>query len=156
VSFKEFNIAKSLASVITSLQPLADKKQLLLSLDISPDINGVESDRRRVEQIFLNLINNAIKFTEHGSVSVAARIAGDFILTTITDTGIGIHEDNLEHIFEPFRQVDSGLSRLHEGTGLGLSICKALLTKLNGTINIQSALGAGTTVIVKIPIKHGA
>lgn len=155
VTFKEFDFAKSIEMVVTTLRPLAEKKQLELKLLMPPVSLPLESDKRRVEQVFLNLINNAIKFTDHGCVAVTVEIDGNTLRTKIVDTGIGIHKDNLEHIFEPFKQVDSGLSRVHEGTGLGLSICRALLQKLNGNITIESTLGYGTSVFVSIPIKSG-
>jgi signal transduction histidine kinase len=98
-----------------------------------------------VEQVLLNLLSNAVKFTEQGSVSVSCVAAAGNYMITVTDTGIGIGEDQLERLFKPFYQIDTGLSRKYEGTGLGLSICKKLVELMGGTIGVKSSPGKGST-----------
>jgi len=152
VSLKPFNFSKSINKVISIVQPLANKKELKLRSNISPDINNIISDERRVEQVFLNILNNAIKFTERGFVEVNCETQNDQIITRITDTGIGIKKEDMEKLFKPFSQIDMGITRTRYGTGLGLSICKKLLEKLNGTISVESQFSVGSIFTVTLPI----
>lgn len=152
VTFDWFDFNKLLNKIISVVRPLAEKKEIELELKISPKIELVFSDVKRVEQIFLNLVNNAIKFTDSGLVEVDCEIKDDKIITRITDTGIGIKDEDLSKLFKPFSQIDTGTSRNHEGTGLGLSICKKLIDKLNGEISVQSKLGVGSIFTVILPI----
>jgi len=152
VSSKPFEFAKSINKVISIVQPMADKKGIDLRLYLSPLISTITSDQRRIEQIYLNLINNAIKFTEKGCVEINCHIQDDKIVTRIKDTGIGIAEEDLDKLFKPFSQVDTGLTRNHEGTGLGLSISKRLLEILGGSIAVESKIGEGSIFTVTLPI----
>lgn len=153
VVIRQFYMPTLMDEIVKELIPLADKKGLQLTLEMDPAIGNIDSDRRRVEQIFINLINNAIKFTDKGSISVKCELIDDYINTSIIDTGIGIKEENIPKIFEAFRQVDTGLARQAEGTGLGLSICKKLLPKLGGDICVKSEIGKGSVFTVKLPLK---
>ena len=115
-----------------------------MRLDVPGDLPEVTSDQRRVEQIVLNLLSNAIKFTDRGEVSVTARVIGDppaAVAIAVADTGIGISPEGLRQLFQPFRQLDAGLTRQHEGTGLGLAICRRLADLLGGTIAVDSTVG---------------
>jgi signal transduction histidine kinase len=110
-------------------------------------------DERKLKQILINLLSNAVKFTpEGGRVTLAVRIdeAGGF-LAEIADTGIGIAAEDMWKAMAPFRQVDSKISRSYEGTGLGLPLTKALVELHGGTLAIDSAVGKGTTVAVRLP-----
>lgn len=113
-------------------------------------------DARRVEQILFNLLGNAVKFTESGSVEVGVDTGGDVaqnpVIVKVRDTGIGIREEDLHNLFQPFRQIDSTLSRKHEGTGLGLVICKRLTQLMHGDIAVESQWGVGTTFTLKLPL----
>jgi signal transduction histidine kinase len=118
----------------------------------------VVSDARRFEQILLNLLSNAIKFTETGEVTVTADLVEHYksgsetaIRIRVADTGIGIAAENLDALFEPFRQIETGLSRSHEGTGLGLAISCRLAELMGGEIRVESGLGRGSTFTVLIP-----
>lgn len=155
VSFSPFDFSKSLNKVISIVQPLADKKGLELKSDISPVMPDIISDQRRIEQIFLNLVNNSIKFTDRGFVEVKSILENNSVVTKITDTGIGIAEEDMDKLFRPFSQVDTGLTRNHEGTGLGLSICKRLLDKLGGSISVESKVNYGSVFTVSLPLKGG-
>ena len=111
--------------------------------------------------MLLNLIGNAVKFTEQGSVSVETRLernGGNWqMVTDIVDSGIGIAADQLELIFQPFRQADSSYTRMHEGTGLGLSISERLAKMLGGTIAVESTIGQGSTFTLTFdlgPVDH--
>ncbi|MFA6542338.1 MAG: ATP-binding protein, partial [Bacteroidota bacterium] len=117
-----------------------------------PDIVlPINSDERRVAQILLNIINNAIKFTDKGFVRIAYETTEKTIVTKIIDTGIGIKKEDLRKLFKPFSQIDAGLTRNHEGTGLGLSICQKLVEKLGGTLSVESVPGTGSTFSVALP-----
>jgi len=113
----------------------------------------------------LNLFNNALKFTERGQVTLAIEIVDDdsargkddtrrLVRLRVTDTGIGIREEDLSKLFQPFRQIDSGLQRQHEGTGLGLAICRRLTELLGGTIRAESVWGEGSVFTVALPMKR--
>lgn len=97
-------------------------------------------------------MNNAIKFTEVGLISIKCFSSGNFVKIQITDSGIGIESEKIDQLFKPFIQIDTGLTRKHEGTGLGLSICKKLIELLNGQIEVESKFGVGSTFTVTLPI----
>jgi signal transduction histidine kinase len=130
---------------------MADKKGLALRVDLAPGVGVLASDPRRVEQILLNLLNNAIKFTEQGAVTLTADTGPGMLCLTVADTGIGIKPEQLCTLFQPFRQIDTGLSRQHEGTGLGLAICRRLAGLLGGEIHAASVWGSGSTFTFTLP-----
>ncbi|HEU5077846.1 MAG TPA: response regulator [Opitutaceae bacterium] len=148
-----------------TFRPMADQKHLGFHLSLAPECpETIETDQRRLEQIVKNLLSNAFKFTEHGSVDLKiapftpARAAGDknekeanYIALSVTDTGIGIPEDKQELVFEAFRQADAGTSRRYGGTGLGLSISRELARLLGGKIQLESEVGRGSTFTLIIP-----
>jgi cell cycle sensor histidine kinase DivJ len=106
-----------------------------------------------VKQILINLLSNAIKFTQRGGkVSVTAEVGGADVTLTVEDTGVGIGEDDLRHVGDPFFQVRTAYDRPHDGTGLGLSIVKGLVELHGGALDIRSRVGAGTCVSVRLPI----
>jgi PAS domain S-box-containing protein len=157
-----FDPRSSVERVAASVTPLAEKKGLRLTVNLPRTLDHFESDRRRFEQIVLNLVNNALKFTEQGEVTVTletteapgppgAQPLAPALRVRVTDTGIGIREEDLRHLFQPFRQVDSGLQRQHEGTGLGLAISRRLAELLGGTIEAESVWGQGSTFTLSLP-----
>jgi PAS domain S-box-containing protein len=154
-----FDLPESIQKVVQTVTPLANKKQLLLIAQIAPGVGRISSDRRRVEQILLNLLSNAIKFTERGEVTLTVEIEPGTphvprtaVRISVADTGLGIKRENLGMLFQPFRQLDTGLTRRHEGTGLGLAICKRLVERLGGTISVESEWGKGSTFQLTLPI----
>ena len=162
---ERFDFAASLERVAASIQPMASKKGLSLDISISPAVGEMENDRRRVEQILLNLLNNAVKFTYQGGVKLTAEIvpcpisvkapsAPLSVRVAIADTGIGIKQSDLKTLFQPFRQIDSSLSRPHEGTGLGLAICGRLASLLGGEISASSEWGKGSIFTVTLPLRR--
>jgi len=107
----------------------------------------------RISQILLNLVSNAIKFTEEGTVTMAAKpIEGNLMQVSVTDTGIGIPDDKFDLVFEHFRQVDSRTNRKFQGTGMGLAIARQLAELHGGRMWLESAVGEGTTFYFSIPI----
>jgi PAS domain S-box-containing protein len=155
VSCEPFELRASIEKAASVVKPLAEKKALALQVKLAPEIGTWVSDQRRMEQILINLLNNAIKFTERGQVALTAEIARGKLRISITDTGIGIKPEDLEKLFRPFRQIDTGLARNHEGTGLGLAICRRLVELLGGEICTESEWGRGSTFTVLLPVKGG-
>jgi PAS domain S-box-containing protein len=162
VSFKAFDIKASIQRMVASVMPMAGKKGLALSADLKvlPDV--FISDQRRVEQMLLNLLSNAVEFTEKGTVKLSAEISSQgagqdrpALLIRIADTGIGIQAEHLPTLFQAFRQIDTGISRLHEGTGLGLAITRRLADRLGGDIQVVSEFGRGSVFTLILPFKGG-
>lgn len=150
-----FDLRASLEKSYSVLRPMADKRGIALELQIEPGVGTLTSDRRRVEQILLNLASNAIKFTDQGSVQIACKENATEVEVRVRDTGIGIRPEDIGVLFRPFRQVDSGTTRKYEGTGLGLSICKRLVELLGGRIWVESQLGEGSTFTFVLPLNGG-
>ncbi|HBN13996.1 MAG TPA: histidine kinase, partial [Pseudohongiella sp.] len=156
VRCEPFDARESLERVVASIKPLADKKNLQLHVSIDPAVGLMISDRRRLEQIVINLLNNAIKFTERGSVTLECQLLGrehgeKELRVDVSDTGIGIEPVHLGGLFQPFNQIDTGLTREHEGTGLGLAICRRLCELLRGRISVSSEQGKGSRFTVELP-----
>ena len=152
LSHHEFDLRASLENVVKTVRPLVDAKGLSLAVEIAPEIAIIRSDQRRVEQILLNLLGNAIKFTEKGQIVITSGIVGDAVRMSVTDTGIGIKDEDQANLFKPFRQLEAGLARRFEGTGLGLSICKKLIEQLGGEIRVESVPGKGSTFSFTLPV----
>jgi signal transduction histidine kinase len=151
IAINQFDFRESVKKVVHIVQPLADKKNLQIHIDIHDGIDLVNGDCRRVEQILLNLMSNAIKFTEKGEVRIESERNNAYIVTRVIDTGTGIKAQDIETLFQPFHQLDTGLTRQYEGTGLGLAICKKLVGLMGGTITVQSSIGKGSTFEFTIP-----
>lgn len=146
-----FPLRVSIEQVVRLVQPQVGQKGLALKLDLEEELGEAFNDRRRFEQIVLNLLNNAIKFTDTGFVRISCKDEGEQIRLTVADSGVGMKPETMYILFQPFQQIDSGLSRQHEGTGLGLSICKRLIEKMGGTIEVASCWGEGSTFTVILP-----
>jgi len=155
LSLTSFELRPSIEKTIKLIAPLAEKKSIDLKMEIADDVAGVTTDQQRLEQILINLLNNAVKFTEKGQVMIVCRTDKDHYLISVSDTGMGILPKELSGLFKPFHQIDTGLSRKHEGTGLGLSICQKLIVMMGGTINVQSQWGQGSTFTIRFPIHSG-
>ena len=137
---------------LRTVEPMIGDKRLTLAKDIGPDLPVLDSDPDKLKQILINLMSNALKFTEQGEVTVSARRTGDDVELAVTDTGIGIPPESVELIFEEFRQVDSSSTREYGGTGLGLSITRHLCHLIGGRIAVDSTVGAGSTFTVTLPV----
>ena len=137
-----------------TLRPLAAAKGLALQLDLPPEPVVVDSDRRALTQIIINLVNNAIKFTEHGSIRVALsqRMENNVLLTefAVSDTGAGIRKEDQSKLFQAFSQLDSTSTRHAEGAGLGLYLCQNLANLLGGTLGFTSVFGRGSTFLLAL------
>ena len=148
-----FSFPEAIRKAMATISPLARQKGISLLTEISPEVGLVLGDQRRTEQVLLNLLGNAVKFTDRGEVSVRCACDRQWVVTAVRDTGIGIAPEHHQTIFEPFRQADTGLARKREGTGLGLSICKRLVERMGGCIFMESAPGQGSTFTVRLPLE---
>jgi signal transduction histidine kinase/CheY-like chemotaxis protein len=126
--------------------------ELLVNNSVDEDESIIVSDKGKLEKIFLHLIDNAVKFTQRGSVRIDLSVEKNILSFDISDTGIGIDEREQSIIFDPFRQLETGLSRSYGGTGLGLTIVKAYVEALKGTISLTSELNRGTSVKITLPV----
>ncbi len=145
------------AALIESIRSLmvlqAEERGLAFRLDLPPRLPELVADRRACKQILINLVSNAVKFTDRfGTVTLGARVEGGDIAIFVRDTGIGIAEKDIDRLGTPFVQADCGYDRRHEGTGLGLSVVKGLTRLHGGTMKIESRLGEGTCVTVRLPL----
>ena len=140
-----------LAETAGLLRPLAEQKGLALTVRVPEEGVPVVLDRHALQRVLTNLVGNAIKFTPAGRVAVGLAAGAERVRFEVEDTGVGISEAFLPHLFEPFRQASEGLARSHEGSGLGLSITKQLVELMGGTIAVESEVGAGTRFTVEVP-----
>lgn len=145
VTCAPLDLKASIIKVVQAVRPMAEKRGLELDFDVAEDVGTASADERRVEQVLLNLLGNAVKFTEKGGIHVSCIRELNCYRVSVTDSGIGIKDDSLELLFKPFHQVDNGLSRKYEGTGLGLSICKRLVELMGGEVGVSSEYGTGST-----------
>jgi len=148
----EFSLKEFAADIFSFIEPLVMEKNLSFSLmyDFEND-KLIESDKSKIEQIIINLLGNAVKFTEHGKISMKFSSSGNGLAIEVADTGIGIDENNLNEIFHEFKQLDSSTSRNYGGTGLGLAICKKYVSSLKGELKVNSKPGEGSKFTVHFP-----
>lgn len=152
LNLRPINIVKISNMVLRICSTLTLGKNLTLINNISDDIPLVYADENRLQQIFYNLIGNSIKFTNSGSIELSAVKEGAFVRIFIRDTGIGIPDDKLSRIFEPYNQGDEDISKRYGGTGLGLSITKKLIDLHGGSIEVISEFGRGSVFSFTLPI----
>ncbi|WP_423142996.1 PAS domain S-box protein [Parablastomonas sp. CN1-191] len=151
-----FDLPHKLRGAVRLVESVARAKQIQLSVDVDPALpRWIAGDALRLRQIVLNLVGNAVKFTQHGGVEVAARKAADGKTFTVAvkDTGMGIAPENLTAIFEQFAQADNSIARRFGGTGLGLSICSRLAAMMGGSITVESTVGEGSTFTLTLPLE---
>src|SRR5215470_8282781 len=147
----EYSMKDVVEGVLDAVEPLAGEKRITLTSEISPDLPPGWGDERRLAQVLLNLIGNAIKFTDSGKVSIRASTSDQSLLVAVRDTGSGISEADQGRIFDEFQQADSSSIRRKGGTGLGLSIAKRIIEMHGGSIWVASALGEGSTFSFTLP-----
>jgi signal transduction histidine kinase len=155
-----FELHEVVEEVKNILEPESANKQLYLSAEIDPAIPKLVGDPVRLKQILLNLVKNSVKFTERGGIGINAQRmrTGDGLVEvrfSVTDTGIGIRSEKIATIFQEYAQAEESTTRKYGGTGLGLTISKKLVELQNGTIEVQSEVGKGSTFSFTIPYKTG-
>ncbi len=145
--------AQDLADGALAFKALVEDKDVVFRLALEPSAIGAwRADPKRVRQILHNLVSNAVKFTDRGSVAVEIGHDGANLTMQVKDTGIGIPQDRLAHVYDRFVQADASMTRRYGGSGLGLAICRDLVTLMNGTIEVESVEGVGTTFTVALPL----
>jgi signal transduction histidine kinase len=154
IQLEQIFVAEVADACVSMLQERAQVKGLQLELQIAPDITSCIADKRRLKQILVNLLANAIKFTDVGSVTLAITQTPTEIQFAVTDTGIGISQENIAKLFQPFQQLDSGLDRKYEGTGLGLALSRKLAQLHGGNITVNSELGHGSCFTLHLPLRE--
>ncbi|MCP4214292.1 MAG: response regulator [bacterium] len=137
--------------VLTLTQPLVGAKDLALVNSISPGAAMVEADENRLQQILYNLVGNAVKFADTGNITISADVEDQWMVIRVSDTGIGIHPEDYDRIFESFEQVEGALDRKYGGTGVGLAVTKQLVELHGGQITLESVVGKGSTFSFTLP-----
>jgi signal transduction histidine kinase len=153
LAVEEYSMPALVKQVLATTESLAKNKGLDLRAKIDDGLPLGRGDERRLMQVLLNLVGNAIKLTDRGSVEVAAALADGRFEVAVRDTGPGIAEADQQRIFEEFQQVDGTNTRQKGGTGLGLAIAKRIMEMHGGTISVQSAPGAGSTFRMILPVR---
>ncbi|MDT3695712.1 MAG: PAS domain S-box protein [Ignavibacterium sp.] len=160
VNYNELNIAEETSDIINLFIPAAQKKNLYIKSKIESDIVLARLDKRLFHSIISNLINNAVKYTDKGGITIELNVINSngstYAMINIIDTGIGIAKEDQETIFEEFRQVSEGYNRYFEGAGLGLTIAKKFTEKMRGSITLQSEQGKGSTFTVVFPVEESS
>jgi signal transduction histidine kinase len=145
------DLADITARCVSQFSHLAQKKGVRLTLTAEADAALVHATARDLEHAVSNLLSNAVHYTETGTIDVTLTTEGPTVVLTVSDTGIGIPEDDLPHCFKEFYRGDNVTPHLYEGTGLGLAIVERVVDKYGGTVDLESTLGTGTTVTLTLP-----
>jgi signal transduction histidine kinase len=153
LNIEEVNITEVTDEALELVRPHADEKGLEVRSLIPLGLANVWADRARVRQVLANMLANAVKFTERGTVSVSAVAAEGWVTVSVADTGVGISPEAQAYVFDEFRQADSSTTRRYGGTGLGLAISKRLVTLHGGRIWVDSEIGRGSTFHFTLPIR---
>ena len=153
LSLKEYSMGEVIQTVFTSVEALAAEKKLDMKVRVSKDLPTGKGDDQRISQLILNLVGNAIKFTNEGEIKADATVVNQTFLVSVSDTGPGIAEVDQKKIFEGFHQVDGSITRKQGGTGLGLSIARKIVEMHGGRIWVESTLGKGSTFRFTLPVR---
>src|SRR6266542_1301468 len=146
-------ILDSIYGVVAAVEPLAAGKRLAFRAEVAPDLPPGRGDERRLSQVLLNLVGNAIKFTDQGEVKIKASAANGTFTVAVRDTGPGIADSDQAKIFEEFQQADNSSTKMKGGTGLGLAIAKRIIEMHGGRLWVESSLGQGSTFSFTLPVK---
>jgi signal transduction histidine kinase/putative methionine-R-sulfoxide reductase with GAF domain len=153
LNLAEYALGSIVETVMVATESLAATKKLAFKTDVAKELSHGLGDEQRLTQVLLNLVGNAIKFTDAGEVRITAGAANGHFTVSVSDTGPGIPPEECEHIFEKFRQVDSSNTRAKGGTGLGLAIAREIVEMHGGRIWVESRLGQGSTFRMELPVR---
>jgi signal transduction histidine kinase/DNA-binding response OmpR family regulator len=151
---EELDISHVIEDAINTARGLVEGRGLAIQTDLVPDMPTVWGDAVRLKQVLLNLLNNAARFTESGSVTVHAGVQGEEVIVSVSDTGIGIPAESRALIFESFQQLENPMQRRNEGAGLGLAISKQLINLHGGRIWVESEVGVGSRFFFSLPVRR--
>jgi PAS domain S-box-containing protein len=151
---EKMSVPDTIDETVMLIKEKASKNRVTIKKEFDPHLDLIEADKQRFKQILFNLLGNAVKFSKEdgGTIAIKVKKEGDMAEVSVSDTGIGIKEKDLERLFDKFQQLDSGITKKYGGTGLGLSISKKLIEMHGGEIIVKSKYGEGTTFIFKLPI----
>ena len=152
LELQEVDIEHLLEKVKTNIQPLIEKNNNHLAIKLGSNTRLLIMDETKLQQILVNLLSNATKFTHNGDITLEITVSDSLLTFSVSDTGIGIDAEQLQFVFDPFRQIDNRLERYYEGSGLGLSIVKYFCDLMGGTITVESTPDYGSTFRVHIPL----
>jgi signal transduction histidine kinase len=153
LSLDDYSLSDVVHGVVSAVEPLAAEKRLAFKVEVAPDLPTGRGDGRRLSQVLLNLLGNAIKFTDKGEVAIRASTTNGAFTVAVCDTGPGIAAADQGKIFEEFQQADSSITRKKGGTGLGLSISKRIIEMHRGRIWVESEPGKGSTFYLTVPVR---
>ncbi len=153
LSLNDYSMKEVVHTVLTAVESLAAEKKLTLKVTVAPDLSHGIGDERRIAQVLLNLVGNAIKFTEVGEVRIQAQASDGAFLVSVSDTGSGIALGEQQKIFEEFQQIDNSITKTKGGTGLGLAIAKRIIEMHGGRIWVESTPGQGSTFSFTVPVR---
>jgi signal transduction histidine kinase len=153
LSLEDYSLSDMVHGVVSAVEPLAAEKRLAFKAEVGPDLPTGRGDGRRLSQVLLNLVGNAIKFTDKGEVAIRASVTNGAFTVAVCDTGPGISAADQAKIFEEFQQADSSITRKKGGTGLGLSIAKRIIEMHGGRIWVESEPGKGSTFYFSLPVR---
>lgn len=149
----DLNIIEIVSNTKADLLDSAQEKSLSLNVIMPSRLPTIRGDKQRISQVLNNLVSNAIKYTNDGSVTISAKQKGKKVIIHVKDTGIGIDKKNIPNLFAKYYRTDTAETRKQKGAGLGLAICKGIIEKHSGSIGVKSALGKGSTFYITLPIK---
>ncbi len=153
-SFRRFSILKSITDVFNAMQLEAQKRHHRFTMNLKTDLPEITGDPARIEQVLINMVSNAIKYTrDGGTITISAGRKDDAVWVSVRDNGIGIPEEDVPKVFDRFYRVDKARSRESGGTGLGLSIASEIVARHNGKISLSSRLGKGTIITISLPVE---
>ena len=154
VAHQEVNAVALIAEIAETTRILLGKKPVAVQVNAPAIAMVINTDPIKLRQVLMNLVSNAAKFTESGMIEITLSIIGSSLVIAISDTGIGIKEEDLHKLFNAFSQIEDAKTKKHEGTGLGLTISKNLVELIGGAISLSSTYGKGTTFVVKLPLQN--
>jgi len=153
LSLDDYSLSDLVHGVVAAVEPLAAEKRLMFKAEVTPGLPAGRGDERRLSQVLLNLVGNAIKFTDKGEIAIRASATNGAFTVAVRDTGPGISMADQAKIFEEFQQADSSITKMKGGTGLGLSIAKRIIEMHGGRIWVESELGKGSKFHFTVPVR---
>ena len=155
-NMEDIQLLEVAKDAVASAEPFAKERKIALEAKLPPELPLIRGDSGRLNQVMTNLLNNAIKFTDQGGVTVEVRLENGKVVASVRDTGIGMGENEIPKLFAKFYQTDASAKRKYGGTGLGLAICKEIVHAHSGEIWVESKLGHGSTFSFSLPLTAGA
>jgi signal transduction histidine kinase len=152
LALTDYSLEDVVQTVFSVVEPLAREKQLGLRIEIQGKLASGRGDERRLTQVLLNLVGNAIKFTDAGEVVITARRVNGSFEVSVRDTGPGIPEADQVKLFQKFQQADNSSTKKKGGTGLGLALCKRIIEMHGGEVSLNSRVGEGSTFSIRVPV----